>query len=162
MDLQGAYKPAPKQQQQQQQQQQQPPPPPLPADPSELALLASALRRENAALALAQTALRREAALLSSQARELRRDNAELRDLCCFLDDDRQRGRRLAREWQKFGRHTATVMKQEVRMQNLHLVLPQFKKSSVPFSRIQIFSDFSAMLFYDFFTLHFVRQQKDV
>ena len=42
------------------------------------------------------------------------RDNQELRDLCCFLDDDRQKGKRLAREWQKFGRYTAKVMKQEV------------------------------------------------
>lgn len=31
-------------------------------------------------------------------------DNQELRDLCCFLDDDRQKGRKLAREWQRFGR----------------------------------------------------------
>lgn len=41
-------------------------------------------------------------------------DNQELRDLCCFLDDDRQRGRKLAREWQRFGRYTATVMRSEV------------------------------------------------
>ncbi len=41
-------------------------------------------------------------------------DNQELRDLCCFLDDDRQRGRKLAREWQRFGRYTASVMRQEV------------------------------------------------
>ncbi|ESO94120.1 hypothetical protein LOTGIDRAFT_232400 [Lottia gigantea] len=38
----------------------------------------------------------------------------ELRDLCCFLDDDRQRGRKLAREWQRFGRYTASVMRSEV------------------------------------------------
>lgn len=38
----------------------------------------------------------------------------ELRDLCCFLDDDRQKGRKLAREWQRFGRYTASVMRQEV------------------------------------------------
>ncbi|KAL4237272.1 Coiled-coil domain-containing protein 85C [Mactra antiquata] len=41
-------------------------------------------------------------------------DNQELRDLCCFLDDDRQRGRKLAREWQRFGRYTASVMRSEV------------------------------------------------
>lgn len=41
-------------------------------------------------------------------------DNQELRDLCCFLDDDRQKGRKLAREWQRFGRYTASVMRQEV------------------------------------------------
>ena len=44
----------------------------------------------------------------------LEEDNNELRDLCCFLDDDRQKGRKLAREWQRFGRYTATVMRQEV------------------------------------------------
>lgn len=41
-------------------------------------------------------------------------DNQELRDLFCFLDDDRQKGRKLAREWQRFGRYTASVMRQEV------------------------------------------------
>lgn len=45
---------------------------------------------------------------------KLQDDNQELRDLCCFLDDDRQRGRKLAREWQRFGRYTASVMKSEV------------------------------------------------
>lgn len=44
----------------------------------------------------------------------LAEDNQELRDLCCFLDDDRQKGRKLAREWQRFGRYTASVMRQEV------------------------------------------------
>ena len=44
----------------------------------------------------------------------LQDDNQELRDLCCFLDDDRQRGRKLAREWQRFGRYTASVMRSEV------------------------------------------------
>merc|ERR1719187_2591657 len=41
-------------------------------------------------------------------------DNQELRDLCCFLDDDRQKGRKLAKEWQRFGRYTSSVMKSEV------------------------------------------------
>ena len=54
--------------------------------------------------------------LLRDQNRRLMQDNQELRDLCCFLDDDRQKGKRLAREWQKFGRYTARVMKQEVRI----------------------------------------------
>jgi len=44
----------------------------------------------------------------------LQDDNQELRDLCCFLDDDRQRGRKLAREWQRFGRYTSSVMRSEV------------------------------------------------
>lgn len=46
--------------------------------------------------------------------KKLQDDNQELRDLCCFLDDDRQKYRKLSREWQKFGRHTSAVIKTEV------------------------------------------------
>lgn len=46
--------------------------------------------------------------------RKLMEENQELRDLCCFLDDERERSRKLAREWQKFGRYTSDVMKSEV------------------------------------------------
>ncbi|KAG8561522.1 hypothetical protein GDO81_015377 [Engystomops pustulosus] len=45
---------------------------------------------------------------------KLQDDNQELRELCCFLDDDRQKGKKLSREWQRFGRHTAGVMWKEV------------------------------------------------
>nr|CAG4638469.1 EOG090X06T3 [Cyclestheria hislopi] len=51
---------------------------------------------------------------LKAAYQRLQEDNQELRDLCCFLDDDRQKGRKLAREWQRFGRYTASVMRQEV------------------------------------------------
>ncbi|XP_055937883.1 coiled-coil domain-containing protein 85C-A-like [Argiope bruennichi] len=51
---------------------------------------------------------------LNEMNQRFRDDNQELRDLCCFLDDDRQKGRKLAREWQRFGRYTASVMRQEV------------------------------------------------
>nr|CAG4646282.1 EOG090X06T3 [Macrothrix elegans] len=51
---------------------------------------------------------------LKSSFQRMQEDNQELRDLCCFLDDDRQKGRKLAREWQRFGRYTASVMRQEV------------------------------------------------
>ncbi|KAL1790424.1 coiled-coil domain-containing protein 85C [Sigmodon hispidus] len=44
----------------------------------------------------------------------LQDDNHELRELCCFLDDDRQKGRKLAREWQRFGRHAAGAVWHEV------------------------------------------------
>jgi CCDC85 family len=57
-----------------------------------------------------QTELRRAKELIN----RLTAENQELRDLCCFLDDDRQKGRKLAREWQRFGRYTASVMRQEV------------------------------------------------
>lgn len=45
---------------------------------------------------------------------KLQDDSQELRELCCFLDDDRQKGKKLSREWQRFGRHTAGVMWKEV------------------------------------------------
>eukprot|EP00794_Sanderia_malayensis_P020454 gene20454-22470_t len=44
----------------------------------------------------------------------LHNDIVELRDLCCYLDDDRRTCRRVAKEWQKFGRYTVTVMRSEV------------------------------------------------
>ncbi|XP_052390406.1 coiled-coil domain-containing protein 85C-B-like isoform X3 [Carassius gibelio] len=45
---------------------------------------------------------------------KLQDDNQELRELCCFLDDDRQKGKKLSREWQRFGRHTASSVMKEV------------------------------------------------
>lgn len=57
-------------------------------------------------------------------------DNQELRDLCCFLDDDRQKGRKLAREWQRFGRYTASVMRQEVSAYQVIWLKPQFGAST--------------------------------
>ncbi|RUS88159.1 hypothetical protein EGW08_004056 [Elysia chlorotica] len=51
---------------------------------------------------------------LKENVHKFQEDNQELRDLCCFLDDDRQKGRKLAREWQRFGRYTASVMRSEV------------------------------------------------
>ncbi|VDM24312.1 unnamed protein product [Toxocara canis] len=52
---------------------------------------------------------------LKDELKSAQRSNKELRDLCCFLDDDRQKIRQLSNEWQKFGRYTSEVMKQEVR-----------------------------------------------
>ena len=45
---------------------------------------------------------------------QLLKDNQELRDVCCYLDDTRQKSKRLAHEWQSFGRYTASVLKSEV------------------------------------------------
>ncbi|XP_067097516.1 coiled-coil domain-containing protein 85C-B isoform X1 [Osmerus mordax] len=45
---------------------------------------------------------------------KLQDDNHELRELCCFLDDDRQKGKKLSREWQRFGRYTASSVWKEV------------------------------------------------
>ncbi|XP_026856875.2 coiled-coil domain-containing protein 85C-B isoform X2 [Electrophorus electricus] len=45
---------------------------------------------------------------------KLQDDNQELRELCCFLDDDRQKGKKTSREWQRFGRYTASALWKEV------------------------------------------------
>ncbi|XP_027509579.1 coiled-coil domain-containing protein 85A isoform X1 [Corapipo altera] len=45
---------------------------------------------------------------------KLQEDNQELRDLCCFLDDDRQKGKKVSREWQRLGRYSASVLHKEV------------------------------------------------
>merc|ERR1711976_976439 len=60
------------------------------------------------------TDLQNEVRSLKDLNARLNEDNKELRDLCCFLDDDRQKGRKWEREWQRFGRYTASVMRQEV------------------------------------------------
>lgn len=64
-------------------------------------------------VSLQQTLIAELRALKEANAR-LMDDNQELRDLCCFLDDDRQKGRKLAREWNRFGKYTASVMRSEV------------------------------------------------
>ncbi len=46
--------------------------------------------------------------------RQLCSENEELRSLCCFLDDQRQRSNQLAGEWQSFGKYTAEVLGNEV------------------------------------------------
>ena len=38
----------------------------------------------------------------------------DLQELSVFLDDDRRKCRRLAKEWQRFGRHTVTVLRGEM------------------------------------------------
>lgn len=52
--------------------------------------------------------------ILKDVNQKLQADLQELRDLTCYLDDDRQKCRKLAREWQRFGRYTASVMRNEV------------------------------------------------
>uniref|UniRef100_A0A3Q3FRF9 Coiled-coil domain containing 85B n=1 Tax=Kryptolebias marmoratus TaxID=37003 RepID=A0A3Q3FRF9_KRYMA len=42
--------------------------------------------------------------------RSLQEENRELRELCCFLHEDRQKDRKVSREWQRFGCHTARVL----------------------------------------------------
>jgi len=51
---------------------------------------------------------------LRDSVRRLLTDNEELCDLCCFLDDDRQRYRRDAAEWQKLHQQMATEITKKV------------------------------------------------
>uniref|UniRef100_UPI00398F6834 coiled-coil domain-containing protein 85B n=1 Tax=Pristiophorus japonicus TaxID=55135 RepID=UPI00398F6834 len=51
---------------------------------------------------------------LKAANQRLRDENQELRHLCCFLDEERLKARRLARQWQGFGRHAARVMREDV------------------------------------------------
>jgi len=51
---------------------------------------------------------------LKESNQNIEQEAVELRDLCCFLDDDRNKCRKLAKEWQRFGKHTVTVMRNEV------------------------------------------------
>lgn len=68
--------------------------------------------------------------MLKEDNRKLSISNKELRDLCCFLDDDRQKTRKLAREWQKFGRYTSNLMKQEVNSYHQKMVNIEEKLST--------------------------------
>jgi len=44
----------------------------------------------------------------------LQEQNEELRDLCCFLDEDRLKVKGLAGEWQSLGRRAARVMRDDL------------------------------------------------
>ena len=52
--------------------------------------------------------------ILNELNKGLKTDLNEMRDLCCYLDDDRRNCKRIAKEWQRFGRYTVTVMRDEV------------------------------------------------
>uniref|UniRef100_A0A8C4NLJ0 Coiled-coil domain-containing protein 85C n=1 Tax=Eptatretus burgeri TaxID=7764 RepID=A0A8C4NLJ0_EPTBU len=47
----------------------------------------------------------------------LQGENYELRELCCFLDDDRQKSKKAATEWQRFSRHSVGTLGPEVAAQ---------------------------------------------
>ena len=52
--------------------------------------------------------------ILEEHNRGLQADISEMRELCCYLDDERKKCRQVAKEWQRFGRYTVTVMRNEV------------------------------------------------
>ena len=89
-----------------------PPPPPYPGPPPGGAAAAVVPKWPDLTQQLSEAL--NQLKYLEEEKKRLKQDNQELRDLCCFLDDDRQRARKLAKEWQKFGRYTAKVMRQEV------------------------------------------------
>jgi len=59
--------------------------------------------------------------LIRHQMLELKKDNSELRDLCCYLDDERTRAKEIAREWELFGDHISKVLKKEITNYNKKL-----------------------------------------
>lgn len=69
--------------------------------------------------------------LLKDINHKLQADLQELRDLTCYLDDDRQKCRKLAREWQRFGRYTASVMRNEVASYQEKLKILEEKQSDL-------------------------------
>ena len=63
--------------------------------------------------------------------RQLHGENEELRSLCCFLDDSRQKNKEMAFEWQSFGRYTAAVLKNEVEIFECKLQVLQEKLDKI-------------------------------
>lgn len=76
--------------------------------------------------------------LLKDVNQKLQSDIQELRDLCCYLDDDRQKCRKLAREWQRFGKYTATVMRNEMTTYQEKLSTLEFKQDEFTRENIEL------------------------
>ena len=41
-------------------------------------------------------------------------EKEELSGICCFIDDDREKAKKIAREWQMFGRYATGVLQKEL------------------------------------------------
>ncbi|CAJ0582590.1 unnamed protein product, partial [Mesorhabditis spiculigera] len=52
--------------------------------------------------------------LLKNEIGMLAAQNKELKEVCCFLDDDRKKSKQLGKEWHKLGKYTSQLMRQEV------------------------------------------------
>uniref|UniRef100_A0A7N4NP40 Coiled-coil domain containing 85B n=1 Tax=Sarcophilus harrisii TaxID=9305 RepID=A0A7N4NP40_SARHA len=87
-----------------------------PLSDAELAALAKEelVRRLRQEEAEKLAALVQRGRLMQEVNRRLQDENRELRDLCCFLDHERQKGRRVAREWQLFGAHASRAVRDEL------------------------------------------------
>lgn len=51
---------------------------------------------------------------LEEENSRLSHNNQELQNICCYVDDERQKTKRLAAEWQEFGKYTALFYKGEI------------------------------------------------
>ena len=51
-----------------------------------------------------------EVRLLKEVNERLQTELDDLRDLCCYLDDDRMKCRKLAKDWQNFGRYISSIL----------------------------------------------------
>uniref|UniRef100_A0A914BZ60 Potential DNA-binding domain-containing protein n=1 Tax=Acrobeloides nanus TaxID=290746 RepID=A0A914BZ60_9BILA len=84
--------------------------------------------------------------MLKEDNKALKTHNKELRDLCVSLDDDRQKIKRLSKEWQKFGRYTSELMKQEInayqsRMQEYEQKQQQLLSENEELKRLCLYLD---------------------
>lgn len=51
---------------------------------------------------------------LQTEKEKLKHEKEELSGICCFLDDDRDKAKKVAKEWQTFGRYATGVLQKEI------------------------------------------------
>nr|CAB3228742.1 coiled-coil domain-containing protein 85C [Phallusia mammillata] len=56
----------------------------------------------------------------------LLKEKEELAGICCFLDDDREKAKKVAREWQMFGRYATGVLQKE--LANCHTKIKELEQ----------------------------------
>ncbi|OQR78469.1 coiled-coil domain-containing protein 85C-like [Tropilaelaps mercedesae] len=57
---------------------------------------------------------RQEIVQLKERNAKVQSENEDLRNMCCFLDDERERAHKLVAEWRRFGRYTASILSHEL------------------------------------------------
>lgn len=58
----------------------------------------------------------------------LKKDNSELRDLCCYLDDERNRLRQMQLQWNSLGNHMSKILEKEINNYSQKLSLLESKQ----------------------------------
>lgn len=66
------------------------------------------------------------------------REIHELRDLTCFLDDERNKYKKMAKEWQKFGRHMVAVVRTEMASYQKKMMAFEKKQKSLISENIEL------------------------